>query len=288
MKYGKEFIDGQTDRPKLNSRKCKQKHYRLKKCYISERQQSENCTACPIVPSVTTFIRKGNLISVDICGKTVPTLVDTGVMISCMAQHVYELFGDSVPVSVSQHSHVQGEGGNKIPVQGQSQFQFKIENQTFSHTFHVLETMSHSLILGEDFLQQNQATIDYAKMVLKFPMIRVSFLEQTQPPSKSILVRSSVKFQISSKSECLIQIKMRSLTVQQNGILEPIAALASRQSLIGARCLIDISQTRPNFIGFLTQSVLQSRSTKTNPLLNSSQFKKTTFLKLFCLMTIQR
>ena len=156
---------------------------------------------------------------------------------------MYDLFKDKMPLNVSKHKQVQGVGGSKIQVLGQNNFQFTIESETFKQTFHVLESMSHSLILGEDFLKQHKAVIDYAEMSLRFPSVNVHFLKEVEARSKSILVRSNENLEIPAKSEFIIKLKMKSPKYQTNGLLEPIHSLGSKQSLIGARCVL--SSTNP-------------------------------------------
>ena len=39
---------------------------------------------------------------------------------------------------------------------------FVIEDQEFSHKFHVLNSLPNPVILGEDFLDDNDAVLDYS------------------------------------------------------------------------------------------------------------------------------
>ena len=196
----------------------------------------------PVVPSVTTPIRQGNRVSLTVSGHNMSALVDTGAMISCMSPHVYNQICQDVVLEKSQHTRVQGVGGNSIFVQGKCSVKLVIGGQNFVHTFHVLEKISHSLILGEDFLKQNNANIDFSQHVLSFPTVSVNFVKQGKDKVKSVLARSNETVDIPPHSECLVQIQINNHKNNQgSGMLEPIASLLNRCSIVGARCITSLA-----------------------------------------------
>ena len=182
------------------------------------------------------------MVNLEVNHHNVSALLDTGAMISCMSPNLYSQIGREVPLETSQHSRVQGVGGNSICVQGKCSVTLVIGGQDFVHTFHVLESISHNLILGEDFLKQNCASIDFSQQVLRFPSVTVNIVHQANRAMTSVLARAIETVEIPPQSECLVRVKVSTHNCKQgSGMLEPIASLMSRSSLVGARCVITLN-----------------------------------------------
>ena len=213
----------------------KHSHRSFKKNNVANELPENN----PVVPSVTAPIKQGNIIEININGETVKALIDTGAMVSCMSPNVYNSISAKFLLQQSKHSKVQGVGGNAIYVQGQCNVEIFIGNERFKQIFHVLEAMSYPVILGDDFLSQNKAIIDFSKQILRLPSVSVNLLKSEHVPIKTSLARSIQDIDIPAKSECLIRIKLNNGGSNKcSGLLEPISSLTSRTSLMGARCVI--------------------------------------------------
>ena len=156
-----------------------------------------------------------------------------------MSPHIYNQISDEISLDTSKHTKVQG-----VHVQGQCSVKVSISGHTFEHTLHVLESMSHPLILGEDFLKQNQANIDFSSQTLRSPSVTVNIVHNTLSRVKTIVARSKEGVEMPPKSECVIQIVLNSHKNSQcSDILEPISSLINKCSLVWAKCVVSLKSS---------------------------------------------
>ena len=100
----------------------------------------------------------------------VTALIDTGSSISLLSEHLFHKFKNELT-----YKHLSSNVSLKT-VNSTVQFSaciktsFKIHHKFFSHTFYIVDIPPSSpfqILLGFDFLQQNQIVIDTAKCILK-------------------------------------------------------------------------------------------------------------------------
>ena len=112
-----------------------------------------------------------NFITVKILNSKVSTkaLLDTGAGISCMA----ETFYNSLPaqcrptIQTPTFSHISGVGGEIHKVRGQDPLEVIIGDYKYHLSFHILNSLHHHIILGNDFLESNEGIINTKAKTLK-------------------------------------------------------------------------------------------------------------------------
>jgi hypothetical protein len=72
----------------------------------------------------------------------------------------------SLPLKPPKVPHVIGAGGATHPIQGQIDLQFSIGGFLLSQTFYVIPALRQPMILGTDFLQNNEVCLDWQNNTL--------------------------------------------------------------------------------------------------------------------------
>ena len=107
---------------------------------------------------------KGNKVQVEICGKSISCLIDTGAAISCCSLRLIEFLRiDTGEIKKSFIEEAMGVGGEVHSIIGVISLSLVIGNVVFEEKFHVFEKMQQQMILGWEFLKSNRINI--------FPMI---------------------------------------------------------------------------------------------------------------------
>ena len=184
---------------------------------------------------------QNNMVRLSVNDVSMSALVDTGANISCLSFKMYTKYGfDKLfPLRKSPMPCVTGVGGSVINVLGIATLPLHINRLQLFHSFYVLERMNHSLILGVDFLKEQNATINFKDNVLSLQG-GVSEIGLYKYATKSHLVRVIGNISVPPKSENIIPVKIRVTVDEHNptGIVEPLSTLPTKTHLLGARCLV--------------------------------------------------
>ena len=97
-------------------------------------------------------------------------MVDTGVDISCISQSFFKKITIKRPELQKSHIYsILGVGPPRLRIMGIVNLTIKINVNNFNFDFHVIESIPHSVIIGMDFLQVSNVTINMAQNSIKFP-----------------------------------------------------------------------------------------------------------------------
>lgn len=112
------------------------------------------------------------------CGEfNVTALLDSGAAISCVAEKTFKSLGlkseKGLPYLLKTVS------GQPLSTKGQTHIRFKIGNAHVDHTFVVIEKLTYDVILGQDFLSDNRAILDFERGELILQEDRISFRSQS-------------------------------------------------------------------------------------------------------------
>ena len=163
----------------------------------------------------------GNLIKVQIGSASALALVDSGAQVSCLS-HTFLKNINFKPVTLPpRFEAVVGVGGETHKVLNRVVLKLNIEGHKFTQDVHVLEG-HHSVILGLDFLNNNNVQLNFDEGVLTFDNgISVSL---QHPPRRTALGRTTTTVHILPNSEQTISLAFPNV---QNRLIfmEPVHAL---------------------------------------------------------------
>jgi hypothetical protein len=192
----------------------------------------------PLVPVIAPLIQ--NVIKGKIGTYSVNCLVDSGATISCISQNILELTSPNVTCEQSTIENITGVGGAIHSVSGIVLLEFSIQDQIFSHKFHVIPALNYSVILGVDFLRENDAVIDFScgTMVLNknSESCSVNFMGLYSANVHS-LARTVDQVVISPHSEIHFPVFLSHAHDGSTVIIEPDASLAQHTEVAGGRTL---------------------------------------------------
>ena len=109
----------------------------------------------------------GNMVNIEVYGINTVGLVDSEAAASCISAKFFRnIYNKKLRVDRSKISNIYGVGGEGIAVKGQVVLPLKFNNITISQSFLIIENIQYPLILGNDFLCENQANINYPTRTL--------------------------------------------------------------------------------------------------------------------------
>jgi hypothetical protein len=110
-------------------------------------------------------------------------LLDSGSTISAIHGNLFQKSEfASLPLKTPKVPHIIGAGGATHPIQGQIDLQFSIGGLLLSQTFYVIPTFRQSMILGTDFLQKNEACLDWQNNIsnnTNIPELNIRFNDES-------------------------------------------------------------------------------------------------------------
>jgi hypothetical protein len=116
---------------------------------------------------VSQNIEHGNYLLLKIYGKLIRGLIDTGSGTTLIRSNIARKMNLSIrPVQKGQLSCLYAAEGSKLIVDGVADVTFNISGLSIDHTVYVVENIAESLILGSDFLSDNQVIIDYSSKIV--------------------------------------------------------------------------------------------------------------------------
>ena len=173
-------------------------------------------------------------------GKRLKILVDTGASISCADMSVLKSINitrqDLVPSSDIQR--ITGVGGEMHAVLGKIDLPISIDGLTLYHSFYVFQHLFTPILIGMDFLDANQALINFVDMTVTLcgGIAEVSLLV----PNPCHLVKLSCDTVIPPKSQCVLPVKVPKLQSAATMLIAPTKQLILRHYLMGSKCVHEV------------------------------------------------
>lgn len=185
--------------------------------------------------NVATSLNR-NTILLEVNGKKIQTLVDSGASVSCIQKATFDKINkNSVQIQPSGIARIVGVGGERHQVLGQAKITLKISGLNVDQNFIIIEQLHHPLILGLDFMHEHNVNIDFHRrvMTLHDHLVAVALTSD----SKFGYARSVRQEVIPAESEVTIPVKLSKCAKNEVMLLEPVESLQNI-NLAGAKCLI--------------------------------------------------
>ena len=166
-------------------------------------------------------------------------MIDTGADISCISQSFLAKVTVGKPKLQLAHIYsILGVGSQRLRVLGKINLMVQINDKCFNFDFHVIDSLPHSLIIGIDFLQMNNVTINLSQksMHLSDKHAKVCLLE-----TKAGLARCTEKCIIPANSEAIIPVHITRQVKGKNVLLEATPNLKDKQ-IMAARCIVTVQK----------------------------------------------
>ena len=102
-------------------------------------------------------------------------LADTGAAVSAISDQVFEKLPDQIktPLTRDTLSVLRAVNGQDIPVLGQLELPFSIDNKIYWFKVFVAQDLHYDVVLGKDFLEHFNAIIDLQNNTLTLPELAV-------------------------------------------------------------------------------------------------------------------
>lgn len=193
--------------------------------------------------------KEGKIIKINILGKSClfancsienvvhNVLVDTGSVASILSKNVFMTLKNR-PTLVETDSSLTAADGGSLNILGTVDLQFRLGNGSFCHEFIVAEVDDLKGILGMDFLEQHNVTIQVAQGLLTFADQQHVQLERNYTPVCT-RVKLSKKVVIPPDSEAIVPgyaVGVKDTSV--NNLVEPFQFL-QKKGLLVARTLVN-------------------------------------------------
>ncbi|CAC5416210.1 unnamed protein product [Mytilus coruscus] len=134
-------------------------------------------------------------------------------------------------------------GQQKLRVLGKVLLTIQIKGKCYDFDFHVIDTLPHSLIIGVDFLETNNVTINLSRksMEISDKCAKICSLE-----INSGLARCIKSCALPANSEIVLPVHVSRRIHGEQVLLEPNPNLEKKQ-LMGARCIVTVNQGKSVF-----------------------------------------
>jgi predicted aspartyl protease len=187
----------------------------------------------------------GSVIRIGLHGRGYNVLLDTGATVCVISHKMYKKTGCAKENKIVECSvkKVLGVGGKETTVLGATTLPIKIEGLLLYQQFLVIPGSNKpEIIIGENFLKEQKAILDYETGVLT---LQGGLVSCKTMPTKCLhervsLVRTTTELIIDGKSECIIPVKVskRKNQILSMGIIDPTVKLANKFQVAGAKCAV--------------------------------------------------
>ena len=177
-------------------------------------------------------------VSIEINGTTFKALVDTGAQLSCMAHSVFKQLKLTTDTDRPKQTLTHA-GGGPLHTHGTSTATLTVETIPFTHSFHIIETPSHKIILGLDFLKATEANISVARKQLQ--LHTTNSTTKQQYTTFTAITKSAIT--LPPKSLSLISVTCNTDQDVNTCIAEPVTSLALNHNIAGARCIVQTNNS---------------------------------------------
>ncbi|CAG2216259.1 unnamed protein product [Mytilus edulis] len=177
---------------------------------------------------------------IEVCGKHVTSLVDTGAQMSCCSVQLLQFLGISKDkIEISKIKSAMGVGGEVHSVLGLVSLPLILGNIAMRYNFHVFDKLHQQMILGFDFLHDVKAHIICDSETIFIPDSCSNTLNALE--LNSGLARTVSGTFIPPFHQANIPISVSSIK-NQIALLEPLSSLP-KMSLAGAKCCVSLDDS---------------------------------------------
>jgi len=128
---------------------------------------------------MTYPLRKKNTVEIRIGQRKTHALVDTGSQITLVNRQFFDKTNFvNKPFEQPDFYFIKGVGGRRLTILGKMSVPIQINHEIFTFPIHVVEDLTHSCIIGLDFMDKFRVTINLANNTLSiedsatvFPLI---------------------------------------------------------------------------------------------------------------------
>ncbi len=195
---------------------------------------------------------KQNTLQVTVNKRVNRALMDSGAEISCLTLTLLHQSNIYSPLQRSRFTHISGVGGEKHRVLGTITLPFVIADMIFMHTFEVLESLSHPMILGENFQRENDIIFRPNKDCLYVLRPDISSKSKHTPFSKDNdyhgLAKTISSITFAPGQEIGFPVSISNTDSGYNINLEPLPSLFYRHKLIGLKTLNTVTNGKGLYI----------------------------------------
>jgi hypothetical protein len=193
---------------------------------------------------------KGNVIKLAINNVGCYGLIDTGASVCVLSERMYKKCRlhacNKSMLQSSKITSVIGVGEKVTKVLGEVVVPLTISGLTLFQTFLVIPGNSApEIILGENFLYEQRANIDFSQGTLSLQkgMVTVTLEPPQSKQNKICFVKTMTYITVSAQSECLLPVKISktSKDTQNNdnfGLIQPTLSLPNKWNVAGPRCAV--------------------------------------------------
>ena len=130
-----------------------------------------------------------------------------------------------------------GANGDPIEILGTVSVDVNINGLKMPTTFQILKNLSHSIILGIEFLEQNKAVIDTHRGIVTFHDITgTPFIRRR--PDNTAFVRAARSITIPPLTEAIVDVTIdRHYSLKHPSIIEPVERLIDKKVML-AKCIV--------------------------------------------------
>ena len=187
-----------------------------------------------------------------IASQSVCALVDSGAECSCIRyDFLQQCMGENVKYA-SASLQIRGVGGQLTKVIGQVDLDITIGSLDLVQSFYILDHMNSEVILGMDFIQDQQANLQFPERILSLHK-GITSVPLVPKFTQGKLMRASETVEIPPGSEAFIPVHHRGKTEStfysnqvHIGCIETSRQLLSK-SLLGGRCIAKLCKKKSCF-----------------------------------------
>lgn len=181
-----------------------------------------------------------NTVQVMVNSTKTNALCDTGASISCVSKPFLNKALPSLSVlKPSPIKSIVGVGGEQHSVAGMFDLKINFDGLSVDFSFHVVESLHHTLILGIDFMEFHKVKLDIANKTMSIHSLHdtkvFSLLTNTG------YARTSAPINLEPKCEVNLGIKISRCQNGDQVLIEPVPWLSKFQTQ-GAKCLVSVKK----------------------------------------------
>lgn len=201
-------------------------------------ETKDSSSSANVCANFTAYMTK-NTVNVSVNDRKSNALCDTGASVSCISKQFFDkAFPAHKPnINPCNIKSIVGVGGTHHPVLGVVIVNVKFGTLGLSYPFYVVEDLHHSLILGHDFMEAHNVTLDIkGKKMLIQDQVKVCSLR-----TNTGYARTVKPIKLPANSEIDIPVKIARVSTNEEVLLEPFSRLAN-ESILGAKCLVRVNK----------------------------------------------
>ena len=174
-------------------------------------------------------------IKIRISKQVFSTLVDTGASVSVMNEETFKKLNNQFPLQKSKLPMVRGVNGNVIRVLGNVTLPIEIGKLTVFQDFCVLDYINVPIILGRDFMLEQNAEISFPKQILSLQngMTEVPLHLSDNIEEGNNFVHTISQITLEPRQRIVIPVKIENVPNSSTGVIEPNFSLIGKYNIIG-------------------------------------------------------